>query len=135
MEQKFILNHHDEVPEIRETVKKEMQDKGYSSKQSFSAALLIDELSNNALEHGSSSDEITLEVEISTKQAVISCENGVDDPKINADYLKLKISKYEHHQELRGRGLSKLAPHYANELKIEDSSKNRIRVTVIIYKV
>ena len=112
------------VPPVRQLVSRISKQKGYNNRDSFRIETIVDEVCNNAVEHGIDSDDsaIDLQVSINRKKIEIKVTNASDPKKINA--LKeisrsLFVPKMTDEMK-RGRGLS-LVKMLSNEFNIEYS--------------
>lgn len=114
------------VPPVRQLVRRIAEQKDYSSKDAFRIETIIDEICNNAVEHGcqieGEDEEVDVVISIDRKKIEISISNTSDPEKI--DMLK-KISKYLSSPKIsfldkRGRGLA-LVKMLSNDFQIDSS--------------
>lgn len=112
------------VPPVRQLVRRITEQKNYSSRDAFRVETIVDEICNNAVEHGSKTEgkEVEVSVSIDNKKIEISISNTSDPDKI--DMLK-KMSKYLSSPKVsfhdkRGRGLA-LVKMLSNEFQIDSS--------------
>ena len=123
------------VPPVRQLVRRIAEQKNYSNKDAFRIETIVDEICNNAVEHGSSIDgkEVKVSVSIDNKKIEISISNTSDPDK--AEMLK-KMSKYLSSPKVsfhdkRGRGLA-LVKMLSNDFQIDNSDVGTcVRVTKI----
>jgi len=109
---------------------------GFSMQWAFRFQAVVDELCNNAIEHGSKSGAVVGVTLISTKGKsleVIVEDTGTGNVTINAEGLtKLYKEKRENvgvqYLGFRGRGLPKIVGEWTDELIFEDIPGGGIRV-------
>jgi anti-anti-sigma factor len=113
------------VPPLRQMVRRIVKQKGYGEKDAFRIETIIDEICNNAVEHGShqtEDNEIKLTVAIDQKKIEISVSNKIDPLKkesLQKIALYLANPKGTFH-EIRGRGLA-LVKMLSNNFQINNS--------------
>ena len=129
------------VPPIRTFVNRCLMEKNYSDREAFQIETIIDELCNNAIEHGSGRDNSLIEiaVAIGRDRVEINVANGVDyinglsSPKdvksVMHTYSDSPSQSIDNH---RGRGLA-LIKMLASEFDI-DSSDDGTCVHVTKYR-
>ncbi len=112
------------VPPVRQLVKRIARQKEYGKKDAFRIETIVDEICNNAIEHGKCSeyDEINVSIAIDRKKIEINISNASDPVKI--EKLK-KVLEYISNSEnpindTRGRGLA-LVKKLSNEFQIDNS--------------
>ena len=113
------------VPPIRHFISQALRNKGYSDKDSFRIETIVDEICNNAVQHGviHSRDNITLKMKVNWDKVEIDAEN-VSDPKkidtlnIHLNNLKDAINMPTYADGKRGRGLA-LVKMLATELSAD----------------
>ncbi len=112
------------VPPIRALIRRITKQKRYSNKDAFRIETIVDEICNNAVEHGSREEgkEIGVKVNIDRDKIELAISNKTDPDKLDA--LK-KMSKYLSKpktalQEKRGHGLT-LVKLLTNDFKIDNS--------------
>ena len=114
---------------------------GFSSQWAFRFQAVVDELCNNAIEHGSKPGEFIKVSLISTKNKsleVIVEDTGTGKEKMNAqqptallqERKQMMTSQY---LGFRGRGLPKIVGEWTDELVFEDLPEGGIRVKVKKY--
>jgi anti-anti-sigma factor len=113
------------VPPVRQLASRVAKQKGYGSRDSFRIETIVDEICNNAVEHGIDSDEsdIDLSLLIDRKKIEMKISNTSAPEKINS--LKeisksLFSSKVLTEETKRGRGLA-LVKMLSNDFEIEYS--------------
>lgn len=113
------------VPPVRQMVRRLARQKGYNNKDAFRIETIVDEICNNAVEHGDHSEkrEIKVTVLINKKKIELKITNVSDPQKI--DSLR-KFSEYLSQPEpsfdnMRGRGLV-LVKMLSNDFQIDNSS-------------
>jgi anti-sigma regulatory factor (Ser/Thr protein kinase)/anti-anti-sigma regulatory factor len=100
------------VPPIRQLISRIAKHKGYSNRDSFRIETIIDEVCNNAVEHGlkDSNQEITLTVKIDPEKIEIVVTNVSDPGKLDSLQTLLRPAKTPENNgksdEKRGRGLA-----------------------------
>lgn len=109
----------------------------FSEQWAFRFQSVVDELCNNAIEHGSKEGEdiIITFTNYPGESLEISVEDsGTGDPKVQAGDLQRIVDERRDpnyvHSGIRGRGLSKIVAEWTDELKFEDTEKGGIRVTI-----
>ncbi|MCT4592113.1 MAG: ATP-binding protein [Candidatus Gracilibacteria bacterium] len=112
---------------------------GFSDQWAFRFQSVVDELCNNAIEHGSApNQEITLTFLINRdKKIEVTVEDtGTGIKPITADELR-KIFTEKSSQdptemhEIRGRGLSHIIGPLTDEIHFEDTTKGGIKIRVV----
>lgn len=109
----------------------------FSEQWAYRFQSVVDELCNNAIEHGSSKDDnIKISFTAFPDQAIeISVEdNGTSKNKKSAKDIQaaMQANKNKEMSELgiRGRGLAFIVTEWTDELKIEDRENGGIKITV-----
>lgn len=109
----------------------------FSEQWAFRFQSVVDELCNNAIEHGSSKDDIiniTFIAHPNQDIQIIIEDNGTNaNKKTAAEIIELmeKNKKQELSQfGIRGRGLAFIVEQWTDELKIEDRPNGGVKVTV-----
>jgi len=112
------------VPAVRQLIRRIAEQKEYTSKDAFRIETIVDEICNNAVEHGSKTDgkEVQVSVAIDRHKIEIAISNTSDPEKV--EILK-NISKYLSSPKIsfhdkRGRGLA-LVKMLSNDFKIDNS--------------
>ncbi|MBD3421103.1 MAG: STAS domain-containing protein [Chitinivibrionales bacterium] len=111
------------VPPVRQLVSRIAKQKGYSNRDSFRIETIVDEVCNNAVEHGvqGSEHEIQLYVKIDRSKIELKVVNSSDPEKVaeleklSKSILKAPVPNLE---QKRGRGLA-LIKMLSNDLKID----------------
>jgi len=114
---------------------------GFSSQWAFRFQAVVDELCNNAIEHGSKPGEFIRITLISTKGKsleVIVEDTGTAQEKINgvqltALYQQRRQMMTAQYLGFRGRGLPKIVGEWTDEMVFEDVPGGGIRVKVKKY--
>lgn len=114
---------------------------GFSEQWAFRFQAVVDELCNNAIEHGSAAGQMIYLTLVSTKGKLL--EVIVDDTgtgrekftggqmtKLFAERKQMMTGQY---LGFRGRGLPKIVGEWTDEISFEDSDKGGIRVRVKKY--
>jgi anti-anti-sigma factor len=111
------------VPLVRAFVRKVIQHKGYSDRDSFRIETIVDEICNNAVQYGAAerNENISVRVKVSWDKVEIDTENVSDPAK--AEILRkhmnnLQKKKSADSSDNRGRGLA-LVKMLASELSAE----------------
>ncbi len=110
----------------------------FSEQWAFRFQSVVDELCNNAIEHGSNNDDKIL-VSFITKPdqeiEIIVEDNGTGPEKLTAEQVKkqMEANKNKELSELgiRGRGLAYIVEQWTDELKIEDRPSGGLKISVI----
>jgi anti-anti-sigma factor len=113
------------VPPVRQLVSRITRQKGYGQRDSFRIETIVDEICNNAVEHGAVDHvrDIELFVKIDRKKIEIEVVNLSDPKKINSLKAISKSILGTNEKKLeRGRGLS-LIKMLSNDLSIDFSGK------------
>ncbi len=114
---------------------------GFSSQWSYRFQAVVDELCNNAIEHGSKPGEFIKVTLISTKNKsleVIVEDTGSGKEKMTAKQLTALLQERKQmmtgqYLGFRGRGLPKIVGEWTDELVFEDVPQGGIRVKVKKY--
>jgi anti-sigma regulatory factor (Ser/Thr protein kinase) len=113
------------VPPVRQLVSHIARQKGYGERDSFKIETIVDEICNNAVEHGipDKMRDIELFLKIDSKKIEIEVVNLSDPKKINSLKAISKSILGTNEKKLeRGRGLS-LIKMLSNDLAIDFSGK------------
>lgn len=112
----------------------------FSEQWAYRLQSVVDELCNNAIEHGSKPGENIKIIFINNpeKDIEISVEDtGTGEKQIKADDIKKTVGEMSERDvildKLRGRGLAKIVKEWTDDLLIEDTEQGGIRVTVKKY--
>ncbi|NLP01775.1 MAG: STAS domain-containing protein [Fibrobacter sp.] len=115
------------VPPLRQLISRIAKFKGYSNKDSFRIETIVDEVCNNAVEHGKQGNDqkVDLKMNIDPKKIELDVINMSDPDKM--DSLKALLKPREGGQEVqsdnkRGRGLA-LIKMLTDELTVDCSEK------------
>ncbi len=113
---------------------------GFSEKWAYRFQAIIDELCNNAIEHGSKDDKniyITFEtVKWETLRLTVEDTGTSDKPKTAEqmkEYLKDKLDEQAKNSvtfSIRGRGLSQIIYSWSDSLEFTDSDKGGLKVQI-----
>lgn len=126
-----IPAHLHEVPPIRAAVGKLVLKSGHSKKTAFHSAVIVDELLNNAIEHGSKSDsKVQLHIKCEKKQIQITCEDEGGASKVKKEKMIALMSHNKEAKGIRGRGLTKLVRQYAKAIHVHNTKSGGIQITV-----
>lgn len=113
---------------------------GFSDQWAYRCQAVIDELCNNAIEHGSRPGEEIKIIFISVKEEYIEFvveDNGSNGHMIAADMNRLVSERtsptYEQKLGVRGRGLSQIVAGWTDELEYTDVKPKGLRVRVRKY--
>jgi anti-sigma regulatory factor (Ser/Thr protein kinase)/anti-anti-sigma regulatory factor len=112
------------VPPIRSLVSRIAKQKGYSNRDSFRIETIIDEVCNNAIEHGlkGANKSIDLKITINPAQIEFTVTSVSDPEKMQALRAMLKYDEHDlskwRTDERRGRGLA-LIKMLSNELTVD----------------
>ncbi|ERP31361.1 ATP-binding protein [Chitinivibrio alkaliphilus] len=128
----------DLVPATRKFIRKVCEAKAYSGRESFQIETIVDELCNNAIEHGASGGgkSIELAVAVGRKKVDINISNGVDVGERNYSDIVSNMERYVESPntdvcESRGRGLA-LVKMLSSEFDIDGSENGTcVHVTKI----
>lgn len=113
---------------------------GFSARWAHRLQAVIDELCNNAIEHGSAKDDmlrIILQVTSKERLIVIVEDSGNGPEKATAADLQKHIEKSRQEDgaapittALRGRGLARIVHAWTDEIKFEDIEGGGIRAII-----
>lgn len=110
----------------------------FSEQWAFRFQSVVDELCNNAIEHGSNTDDkifVTFITKPDQEIEIIVEDNGTGPKKQNASTIKelMEANKKKELSELgiRGRGLAYIVEQWTDELKIEDRPNGGLKISVI----
>ena len=114
---------------------------GFSSQWAFRFQAVVDELCNNAIEHGSKAGEFIHVTLISTKNKsleVIVEDTGTGKEKLTAEQLTALLQERKQmmtaqYLGFRGRGLPKIVGEWTDEIVFENIPTGGIRVKVKKY--
>lgn len=127
------------VPPIRTFVRNAVSGKNYSDREAFQIEMIVDELCNNAIEHGSKDTLNIVEISISLgrDKIEINVANGIDYISSNSNQVTENMMKWMEKpntsiDEPRGRGLA-LVKMLVNDFDI-DSSEDGTCVHVTKYR-
>jgi anti-anti-sigma factor len=114
------------VPSVRQMVSRIARQKGYTQRDSFRIETIVDEVCNNAVEHGSATVKRNIDLNIAIDRDKIKLEviNASDPDKIETlKALSKSVTKTPDPKagEKRGRGLS-LIKMLSNDLTINSST-------------
>lgn len=117
------------VPPVRQLASRIAKQKGYGNKDSFRIETIIDEICNNAIEHGKKGEDqnISVKIDIDQKQIEFDVINTSDPEKLETLKALLKPTHEQkiHSEEKRGRGLS-LIKMLSDELSVDCSEKGTV---------
>ena len=121
------------VPAIRQFVRRVAKQKGYSDKDAFRIETIVDEVCNNAVEHGSRSADSTVGMilSIDNRKIDLKVTNTCEDDSVETlKHMADCVAKPNVSEEFaRGRGLA-LVKMLSSDFSIEDSgSGTSVRVT------
>lgn len=109
----------------------------FSEQWAFRFQSIVDELCNNAIEHGSAAGENIKIIFISYPHdsiEIIVEDSGTGKSKISAAELKRLVDERRNpnyiHTSIRGRGLSKIVAEWTDELEFMDIEKSGLQVRV-----
>lgn len=123
------------VPPVRQLVSRIARQKGYSNRDSFRIETIVDEICNNAVEHGLKDEDnnVNLAVSINQKKIEIKVVNKSDPEKVKSlkEISKSLFSPQAVQEHKRGRGLT-LVKMLTNDFDISYSDKGTsVHVTKI----
>ena len=114
------------VPPIRQLVSRIAKQKGYGNKDSFRIETIVDEICNNAVEHGKQDENqsVDLKVKIEPDKIEIDVTNMSDPEKMASlkALLKPRAKDESRSEEKRGRGLA-LIKMLTDELTVDYSEQ------------
>jgi len=114
------------VPPVRQLVSRIAKQKGYGNRDSFRIETIVDEVCNNAVEHGvqGSDDDIDMSINIDKDKIELNVINVSDPQKAAAlkALLKTSMEKQLKIDDRRGRGLA-LIKMLSNKMSVDFSDK------------
>jgi anti-sigma regulatory factor (Ser/Thr protein kinase) len=109
----------------------------FSEQWAYRFQSVVDELCNNAIEHGSKPGEEISIIFINNPAEsieIIVKDSGTGEQKMTADGMKKLLDERTKKDfvltDLRGRGLSKIVKEWTDELDFEDNEKGGLQVRV-----
>ncbi len=123
------------VPPVRQFVRRIARQKGYGEKDAFRIETIIDEICNNAVEHGSAigDNHVDVQFSIDSRKVEINVINTCSDDSVETVKRMANFSENPNKAEdqMRGRGLA-LVKMLSSDFKILDSENGTcVRVTKI----
>ncbi len=122
------------VPPIRQLASRIVKQKGYSGRDAFRIETIVDEVCNNAVEHGLKGKdlEVSVRIKIDREKVELSVINVSDPEKISALRALLKPAADSMHigtDQKRGRGLA-LIRMLSNDMSVDiNDNGTSVRVT------
>jgi len=121
------------VPSVRQLVSRIARQKGFTNRDAFRIETIVDEICNNAIEHGiqSAKEEVTLRILIDRQKVELEVINAADPEKIDIlrEISKSLTAPNHNTHEKRGRGLT-LVKMLSNDFFIDCSKEGTsVRVT------
>lgn len=117
------------VPPLRQLASRIAKQKGYGIKDSFRIETIVDEICNNAIEHGKQGmdQNINMNIKVDQKQIEFDVVNASDPEKLATlkALLKPKKNNEVRSDEKRGRGLA-LIKMLSDELSVDCSESGTI---------
>ncbi len=120
-----------DVPAVRVLISDIAKQKGYSAKDIFRIETIVDEITNNAIEHGEQSQtEINLEFFIDKKKIELLVKNKTHQAKANNLRQIIELSSKSHqHEGIFGHGLA-LVKLISNAINVSvDNTGTYVKVT------
>jgi anti-anti-sigma factor len=110
------------VPPVRQFASRLAKQNGYSNKDAFRIETIVDEVCNNAVEHGEAGKggEVEISVSINKERVALSVSNRSDPEKVAMlkELVKPAMPNHVGDDDRRGRGLA-LIKMLSNELEVE----------------
>jgi anti-sigma regulatory factor (Ser/Thr protein kinase) len=115
---------------------------GFSKQWAYRFQAVVDELCNNAIEHGSQPGAFIKVVLISTQGKsleVVVEDTGTGSKKMNAEQMRSlleerkQLMSNQQYLGFRGRGLPKIVGEWTDELTFEDTENGGLRIRVKKY--
>ncbi|MCL2219208.1 MAG: ATP-binding protein [Chitinispirillia bacterium] len=110
------------VPPVRQFASRLAKQNGYSAKDAFRIETIVDEVCNNAVEHGQggAGSEVEMRVSINKEKIALSVSNRSDPDKVSVlkELIKPAMPNHVGDDDKRGRGLA-LIKMLSNELDVE----------------
>jgi len=108
---------------------------GFSEKKSERLRSVVDEICNNAIEHGSvPTSEVILQVHTDDKAIRITCQDQGHGNKLKAEEINKLIEGEGDSTSVRGRGMSMIVKSFVDELDIKDQKDGGVEVVAIVHK-
>ena len=110
------------VPPVRQFASRLAKQNGYSNKDAFRIETIVDEVCNNAVEHGEHGEgsEVEVRVSINKEKVALSVSNKSDPEKVAVlrELIKPAMPSHVGTDEKRGRGLA-LIKMLSNDMEVE----------------
>ncbi len=119
------------VPAVRRFISGIAKQKGYSSRDAFRIETIVDEITNNAIEHGDATQpQISVELRIDRKKFELSVRNKTLMDKANQLKYFIEVNKEPNQShETRGRGMA-LVKLISNSINVTiDQSGTEVTIT------
>ncbi|HEC20925.1 MAG TPA: ATP-binding protein [Candidatus Peregrinibacteria bacterium] len=133
---KFPANF-DSVLGVRSLAQELALSAGFSDQESKRIYAVTDELCNNAIEHGSLSEEevkVTFIVEKGKMMQIICEDQGKGEEVSPAEQMQKVVGKKGGEKlSIRGRGLAKIVSSWVDELEFLDNEKGGLKVVATKY--
>lgn len=129
-----IPANHEYVPALRRLITSVVTQKGYSRKDAFRIETIVDELSNNAIEHGNPEQgkiSVDFNLDYSKVEIIVSNMSKMADQKDSSIIEQKFANPVIDEDSTRGRGLS-LVKMLSDELKLDINEQG---TTVYVTKV
>jgi anti-sigma regulatory factor (Ser/Thr protein kinase) len=122
-----------EVPPVRLAVEELVVKKTADKKVAFHAAMIADELCNNAIEYGSKqAGKVRLSITTTKGHIQITCEDEGGETTVRAQELSKKLSQSPSASSIRGRGLTKIVKAFTSLVQIQNNKKGGLTITALI---
>ncbi|MGM0443605.1 MAG: ATP-binding protein [Fibrobacterota bacterium] len=115
------------VPATRKFVRRTCESKGYSGREAFQIETIVDELCNNAIEHGirDSAKNVELAIAVGRKKVDINISNGIEVEHRDYNDVVKNMERYVDSPstsaaDMRGRGLA-LVKMLSSDFEIDGS--------------
>jgi len=108
---------------------------GFSEQKAEHGKSVIDELCNNAIEHGSqSTSEVSLEIFADGDTLKITCHDQGHGNKLKAEQITELLEQEIPQDAARGRGLRMIVKSFVDDLQVTDNPNGGITVTAVLKK-
>ena len=120
---------------MRDMIAHVAQLQGFDMQKAEHLKSVVDELCNNAIEHGSQpTSEVVLEIHSDDKAIKITCLDQGHGNKLSAEELQKKITEGVKEGDVRGRGMPMIVKSFVDELEVKDRKEGGLSITTILYK-
>ena len=122
------------MPSLRDMVASVALHQGFSKQTAEHAKSIIDELGNNAIEHGSqATSQVEVRIDSSEKELKITVLDQGHGNKMKAEDIQAKLAAGTPFENGRGRGLSMIVKGFSDQFTLEDRKDGGIIACAILH--